>query len=80
MQDKCLPSPKQAQVFTCLQFKTFENTVEKGEIAPEEQFLLFPQCFLPFLRTSCHISSNLKLSSASSFSLEESELYCLRKG
>ena len=22
-----------------------ENTVEKGEIAPYEQFLLFPQCF-----------------------------------
>ena len=25
--------PKQALVFTCLQFKSFENTVEKGEIA-----------------------------------------------
>ena len=24
----------------------FENIVGKGEIAPEEQFLLFPQCFL----------------------------------
>ena len=24
----------------------FENTVGKGEIAPSEQFLLFPQCFL----------------------------------
>ena len=24
-----------------------ENTVEKGEIARNEQFLLFPQCFLP---------------------------------
>ena len=26
---------------------TFENTVGKGEIARDEQFLLFPQCFLP---------------------------------
>ena len=27
---------------------TFENTVGKGEIARNEQFLLFPLCFLPF--------------------------------
>ena len=26
----------------------------KGEIAHKEQFLLFPQCFLPILRTFCH--------------------------
>ena len=25
----------------------FENTVGKGEIASNEQFLLFPLCFLP---------------------------------
>ena len=31
----------------------FENTVEKGEIARKEQFLLFPQCFLPVWRTFC---------------------------
>ena len=28
------------------QHKSFENTVGKGEIARNEQFLLFPQCFL----------------------------------
>ena len=27
--------------------KPFENTVGKREIARNEQFLLFPQCFLP---------------------------------
>ena len=27
--------------------KPFENTVGKGEIARNEQFLLSPQCFLP---------------------------------
>ena len=32
----------------CLHHKSFENTVGKGEIAHNEQFLLFPQCFLPF--------------------------------
>ena len=26
--------------------KLLENTVEKGEIAQNEQFHLFPQCFL----------------------------------
>ena len=28
-----------------------KNTVGKREIARNEQFLLFPQCFLPFWRT-----------------------------
>ena len=35
------------RVFTCLQYKSFENTVGKEEIARDEQFLLLPQCFLP---------------------------------
>ena len=48
-----LPFPKQALVFTCLSYKSFENIVGKGEIAQNEQFLLFPQCFLPFWRTFC---------------------------
>ena len=34
--------------------KPFENTVGKGEIARNEQFLLFPQCFLPVWITFCH--------------------------
>ena len=41
-----LPFPKQALVFTCLQDKSFENGVGKGEIATNEQFLHFPKCFL----------------------------------
>ena len=41
------PFRKQALVFTCLQHKSFENTVGKEEIASNEQFLLFPKCFLP---------------------------------
>ena len=36
------------------QYKSFENTVRNGEIARNEQFLLFPQCFLPFWRTYHH--------------------------
>ena len=33
--------------FDALGKKPFENTVGKGEIARNEQFLLFPLCFLP---------------------------------
>ena len=73
-----LPFPKQALAFMCLQYKSFENNVGKGEIARNEQFLLFPvfsaclENFLPF-------ASNLKLSSANSFSLEESKICRLGK-
>ena len=49
-----LTFPKQALAFTCLQYKSFENTVGKGEIAHNEQFLLFPLCFLPVWITSYH--------------------------
>ena len=45
--------PKQALNFMCLQYKSFEITVGKGEIARNEQFILFPQCFLPFWRPLC---------------------------
>ena len=41
-------------VFKCLRYKSFENTVGKGGIARNEQFLLFLQCFLPSWTSSCH--------------------------
>ena len=37
-----------------MQYNSFENTVGKGETACNEQFLLFPQCFLPIWITFCH--------------------------
>ena len=43
-------------------------------------FSFSPQCFPCFLRTFCHFLSNLKLSSANSFSLEESKICRLGKG
>ena len=45
--------PKEALVFTCLQYKSIENTVGKGEIARNEQFLLVPQCFYPLEELTC---------------------------
>ena len=40
--------------FLRLHYQSLENTEEKGEIAHNEQFLLFPQRFLPFWKTLCH--------------------------
>ena len=53
---------------------------EKGEIARDEQFLLFPQYFLPFLGNFLSFSSNVKLSSATTFNLEESIICRFGKG
>ena len=61
----------------CLQYKSFENTVGKGEIAGNEQFLLFHSIFYPFWELSAIFFTNIKLLSAKSFSLEDSKIYCL---
>ena len=42
------------------QYISFENTVRRKEIARNEQFLLFSQCFLPFRRIFCHVHQILK--------------------
>ena len=34
--------------------KRFENTMGKGEISRNQQFLLFPQCLIPVYRTFCY--------------------------
>ena len=52
----------------------------KGEIARNEQFLLFPTVFSTLLENFLPFSSNLKLSSANSFNLEESKICRLEKG
>ena len=51
----------------CLQYKSFGNTMGKGEIAHYEQFLLFPQCFLTFWITFSHVYqiSNCRLQTLS---------------
>ena len=76
-QETFQPFPKQAGVFTCLQEKSFENTVRKGEIAHNKQFLLFPVFSTHFEN---FVPSNIKLSSANSFSLEEFKICHLGKG
>ena len=43
----CLTHSHTMTPFDTMGNKPFENTVGKGEIACNEQFLLYPQCFLP---------------------------------
>ena len=62
---------------------SFENTVGKGEIARNEQFLLFPQCFLLIWRTFCHfyqIWNCLGIVVCKLFNLEESKILSSGKG
>ena len=48
------PFPNKPWFLRVCNTSIFENTEGKGEIAHNEQFLLFPQCFLPVRRTFCH--------------------------
>ena len=52
--DSNIPLPTQQHLLTLLGNKLFENTVGKGEIARNKQFLLFPKCFLPVWITFFH--------------------------
>ena len=51
--------------------KPFENIVGKGENAGNQHFLLFPQCFLPVLKTIFNFSVTVALSSANTFNLDQ---------
>ena len=42
------PIATQSHVLTTLKWKMYENIVAKREIAYDEQFLLFPKCFLHY--------------------------------
>ena len=72
--------------------KPFENIMSKGENAGNQHFVVssnsfsysavspFPTVFSTHLESFLPFSSNLKLSSANSFSMEESKILCLGKG
>ena len=63
----------------CLQYKSFENTVGKGEIARNKQFLLFPQFFLSIWKTFCHFFINFKIV-VCKLNLEEFKICRLKMG
>ena len=55
------------------------KTLRKREIAHNEQFLFFPKVFSTLLENFLTFLSNLKMSSADSFSLEEPKICRLEK-
>ena len=73
------PFPKQALIFVSA-VQVFRKHSRKSKIACNKQFLLFPLCFPPICRTLGSFSSNLKLSSANTLSLEESKICRFGKG
>ena len=74
------PFLMQTLVFMCLKYKSFENTVGKGKNLSQQAISSFPIVFSTLLENFLRFSSNMELSSANSFSLEESNICCLGKG
>ena len=74
------PFPNNSWFLCVCSISLLKTLWEKGEIASNEQFFLFPQCFLPILKNFLPLSSHLKLSSANSLNLEESKICRLGKG
>ena len=68
-----------SQTSPCFQNMSFENILGKGEIAHNEQFLLFPLVFSTHLENILLFSSNQKSLSANSFKLEDSKICRLGK-
>ena len=60
-------------LFLCVCCTSLTKTLEKGEIARDEQFLPFPNSVFYPLKNFLPCSSNSKLLSANSFRLEESK-------
>ena len=58
----------------------FENIVGKGEIARNEQFLLFPQCFLPYQISVSPFVHIFDIISLIAVELEESKFGISGKG
>ena len=54
IKDEFNPFPNKP-CFMCLHVKSIKNNVGKGEISHNQQFILFPQCFLPIWRTFYHL-------------------------
>ena len=74
---------KQALVFTCLQYKSFEK--KKKKLCAKEKLLVtsnfsFSHTVFDHSKKFLPLSSNLKLSSANSSNLEEFKICLLGKG
>ena len=59
-----------SRLLTHLYDKPFENIVGNGEVAGNQHFLLFPQCFSTLLKTNFNFSSSI---SAKALNLDQSK-------
>ena len=69
----CEPITTQCHILTHLRYIAVENIVRKGEIACNKPFLLFSQCFLPYMVLIFHFKCTSKCG-LQSFNLDQSEI------
>ena len=74
------PFPNKPWFLRVWSTKSVENTVGKGEIARNEQFLLFLQFFLHFWKTFSHFHQIQNCRLQTLLSLEEPKICPLGKG
>ena len=67
------PLPHNAAI-SCTIHIAVENIVRNREIACNKQFLLFSQCFLPYMVLIFHFKCSFKMSSAICFNLDQSKI------
>ena len=68
------PITTQCRILTHQRYVAVENIVRKGEIACNKQFLLFSQCFSPYMALIFHFKCSFKMSSAICFKLDQSKI------
>ena len=69
-----LPITTQYCILMHLRCIAVENIVRKGKIACNKQFLLFSQCFLPYMVLIFHFKFTIKMLSAICFNLDQSKI------
>ena len=65
----------EVRLWTTLKKKALENTVEKGENAGNQHFLLFPQCFSLLSKKEMIILAMRNLLSANALNLVTSKIF-----
>ena len=74
------PLQNKPWLFTCLQYKSFEKNVGKGETTRNELFCIFSTVFSIPYDNFKPFSSKSKMSSAKSLNLKASKICRMRKG
>ena len=68
------PLPHNAAFWCTKNMQLWKNIVRKVEITCHKQFLLFSQCFLPYMGLILHFKCTFKMSSAICFNLDQTKI------